>query len=227
MKKTKKLLAMIMTMSMILGTACMASAETNNGSAGTDVTGSGSTEAAIIDVEIPTTFTFKVDPFNTEGTGSSVTTTAMTIENKSNVPVEIQMTKLKGTSTGTNAATFATAPLTDSTDKNVFLWVGPVVPTFDKSSGDIASVKQSAYTEKTYSKNIVSATESQETISLGTLLQATYESGSYKETNAKGKMYIGINGAANSNSEKAWESADSIEVTATFNVVPKVVGSVK
>lgn len=217
-----------MTMGMVLGNGVLASAESNDGTSGTEVTGTGSTDPAIINVEIPTSFDFKVDPFNI-GKNGTVYSSAMTIENKSNVPVEIQMTKLKGEVAGDEAATLASAPiLADSTDKEAFLWVGPVLVTLDKSSGDITTVKPSLYDAKKYADNIVSDSESDKTISLGTLLEATYNEGSYVSTNqTRGKMYIGVNGSANTNSSTAWADDDKISVTATFNVIPKAVGTVK
>lgn len=215
----KKIISLCLSLGLVLGASTVAfAAETTK-----EVTGTGSVTEAIIDVEIPTEFEFQIDPFNIANNGK-VVTSAITIENKSNVPVEIQMSKLKGTVAG--SAKLVNAIEAESSTLDAFLWIGNVTPTFDKSSGDIISVKPGAtYSEAKNSKQVVTTEESSETISMGSLLQATYEDGSYTATNAKGKMYLGVMGDVNTVAD--WSEADSIQVTATFTVVPKVVGTVK
>lgn len=215
----KKIISLCLSLGLVLGASTVAfAAETTK-----EVTGTGSVTEAIIDVEIPTEFEFQIDPFNIANNGK-VVTSAITIENKSNVPVEIEMSKLKGTPAGN--VKLVNAISAESTDLDAFLWVGTVVPTFDKTSGDIISVKPgAAYSEAKNSKQVVTESESSEKISLGSLLQATYEGETYTATNAKGKMYLGVMGDVNSVLD--WSESDSIQVTATFTVVPKVVGTVK
>lgn len=221
----KKLISLLLTCGMVIGTSTVAFAASNDGSAGTDVTASGAVEVAIIDVEIPTAIDFKIDPYNIGGQGE-IATSVMTIENKSNVPVKIKMSKLKGTPGG-NANLVASAPAADSTSNDVFLWVGAVTPTFDKTSGDITSCKAAAYSEAKNQKQVVTTTEATEAVDMGSLIQATYVDGSYDSTNAKGKMYLGIIGDVNTYAEDGWTADDSVSVTATFSVEPQVVGSVK
>ena len=75
-------------------------------------------------------------------------------------------------------------------------------------------------------QQVVTGNEGTEVVSMGNLLEATYtEDGDYSATNAKGKMYLGVLGDVRT--VDGWAEDDGIEITATFSVQPKAVGSVK
>lgn len=226
----KKLISALLTMSIFLGTSSIAMAETIDNSSTTEaeLTVTGEVAPAIIDVEIPTTLGFKIDPFNV-GKGGKVNTSVMTIENKSNVPVEIQMSKLKGESNGElNLVESPEAVTNEGEGKDAFLWIGQLAVTPDKNEeGKFTSVKPlAAYNEAKNKQQVVTGNEGSEVVSMGNLLEATYdESGDYSATNAKGKMYLGVLGDVRT--VDGWAEDDGVEITATFSVQPKAVGSVK
>lgn len=226
----KKLISALLTMSIFLGTSSIAMAETIDNSSTTEaeLTVTGEVAPAIINVEIPTTLEFKIDPFNV-GKGGKVNTAVMTIENKSNVPVEIQMSKLKGESNGELNLVESPTEVTDEGDsKDAFLWIGQLAVTPDKNEeGKFTSVKPlAAYNEAKNKQQVVTGNEGNEVVSMGNLLEATYdESGDYSATNAKGKMYLGILGDVRT--VDGWAEEDGVEITATFSVQPKAVGSIK
>lgn len=226
----KKLVSALLTMSIFLGTSSVAMAATIDNSSATEaeLTVTGEVAPAIIDVEIPTTLGFKIDPFNI-GKGGKVNTSVMTIENKSNVPVEVQMSKLKGTPTGSLNLVDSPAELNnESENKDAFLWLGQLAVTPDKNEeGKFTSVKPlAAYSEAKNKQQVVTEIEGTEVVSMGNLLEATYnEDGNYSTTNAKGKMYLGVLGDVRT--VDGWAEDDGIEITATFSVQPKAVGSVK
>lgn len=226
----KKLISALLTMSIFLGTSSIAMAETIDNSSTTEaeLTVTGEVAPAIINVEIPTTLGFKIDPFNV-GKGGKVNTAVMTIENKSNVPVEIQMSKLKGESNGELNLVESPTEVTDEGDsKDAFLWIGQLAVTPDKNEeGKFTSVKPlAAYNEAKNKQQVVTGNEGNEVVSMGNLLEATYdESGDYSATNAKGKMYLGILGDVRT--VDGWAEEDGVEITATFSVQPKAVGSIK
>lgn len=226
----KKLISALLTMSIFLGTSSIAMAETIDNSSTTEaeLTVTGEVAPAIIDVEIPTTLGFKIDPFNI-GKAGKVNTSVMTIENKSNVPVEVQMSKLKGTASGDLNLVESPAEVTSEGDsKDAFLWIGQLAVTPDKNEeGKFTSVKPlSTYSEAKNKQQVVTEVEGSEVVSMGNLLEATYdESGDYSATNAKGKMYLGILGDVRT--VDGWAEEDGVEITATFSVQPKAVGSIK
>ncbi|MFR5265955.1 hypothetical protein [Clostridium sp.] len=226
----KKLISALLTMSIFLGTSSIAMAETIDNSSTTEaeLTVTGEVAPAIINVEIPTTLGFKIDPFNV-GKGGKVNTAVMTIENKSNVPVEIQMSKLKGESNGELNLVESPTEVTDEGDsKDAFLWIGQLAVTPDKNEeGKFTSVKPLvAYNEAKNKQQVVTGNEGSEVVSMGNLLEATYtEDGDYSATNAKGKMYLGILGDVRT--VDGWAEEDGVEITATFKVQPKAVGSIK
>lgn len=226
----KKLISALLTMSIFLGTSSIAMAETIDNSSTTeaDLTVTGEVAPAIIDVEIPTTLGFKIDPFNV-GKAGKVNTSVMTIENKSNVPVEVQMSKLKGSVSGDLNLVESPTEVTDEGDsKDAFLWIGQLAVTPDKNEeGKFTSVKPlGAYNEAKNKQQVVTEVEGSEVVSMGNLLEATYtEDGDYSATNAKGKMYLGVLGDVRT--VDGWAEEDGVEITATFKVQPKAVGSVK
>ncbi|WP_055071327.1 hypothetical protein [Clostridium massiliamazoniense] len=226
----KKLISALLTMSIFLGTSSIAMAETIDNSTTTEaeLTVTGEVAPAIINVEIPTTLGFKIDPFNI-GKAGKVNTSVMTIENKSNVPVEIQMSKLKGSASGDLNLVESPAEVTNEGDsKDAFLWIGQLAVTPDKNEeGKFTSVKPlGAYNEAKNKQQVVTGTEGSEVVSMGSLVEATYdEEGDYSATNAKGKMYLGILGDVRT--VDGWAEEDGVEITATFTVQPKAVGSIK
>lgn len=226
----KKLISALLTMSIFLGTSSIAMAETIDNSSTTEaeLTVTGEVAPAIIDVEIPTTLGFKIDPFNV-GKAGKVNTSVMTIENKSNVPVEVQMSKLKGSVSGDLNLVESPTEVTDEGEgKDAFLWIGQLAVTPDKNEeGKFTSVKPlGAYNEAKNKQQVVTGNEGTEVVSMGNLLEATYtEDGDYSATNAKGKMYLGVLGDVRT--VDGWAEDDGIEITATFSVQPKAVGSVK
>ena len=226
----KKLISALLTMSIFLGTSSIAMAETIDNSSTTeaDLTVTGEVAPAIIDVEIPTTLGFKIDPFNV-GKAGKVNTSVMTIENKSNVPVEVQMSKLKGSVSGDLNLVESPTEVTDEGDsKDAFLWIGQLAVTPDKNEeGKFTSVKPLvAYNEAKNKQQVVTKVEGSEVVSMGNLLEATYtEDGDYSATNAKGKMYLGVLGDVRT--VDGWAEEDGVEITATFKVQPKAVGSIK
>ncbi len=226
----KKLISALLTMSIFLGTSSIAMAETIDNSSTTEaeLTVTGEVAPAIIDVEIPTTLGFKIDPFNV-GKAGKVNTSVMTIENKSNVPVEVQMSKLKGSVSGDLNLVESPTEVTDEGEgKDAFLWIGQLAVTPDKNEeGKFTSVKPlGAYNEAKNKQQVVTGNEGTEVVSMGNLLEATYtEDGDYSATNAKGKMYLGVLGDVRT--VDGWAEDDGVEITATFSVQPKAVGSVK
>ena len=226
----KKLISALLTMSIFLGTSSIAMAETIDNSSTTEaeLTVTGEVAPAIIDVEIPTTLGFKIDPFNV-GKAGKVNTSVMTIENKSNVPVEVQMSKLKGSVSGDLNLVESPTEVTDEGEgKDAFLWIGQLAVTPDKNEeGKFTSVKPlGAYNEAKNKQQVVTGNEGTEVVSMGNLLEATYtEDGDYSATNAKGKMYLGVLGDVRT--VDGWAEDDGVEITATFSVRPKAVGSVK
>ncbi len=226
----KKLISALLTMSIFLGTSSIAMAETIDNSSTTEaeLTVTGEVAPAIINVEIPTTLGFKIDPFNV-GKAGKVNTSVMTIENKSNVPVEVQMSKLKGSVSGDLNLVESPTEVTDEGEgKDAFLWIGQLAVTPDKNEeGKFTSVKPlGAYNEAKNKQQVVTGNEGTEVVSMGNLLEATYtEDGDYSATNAKGKMYLGVLGDVRT--VDGWAEEDGVEITATFSVQPKAVGSIK
>lgn len=228
----KKLVSALLTMSIFLGTSSVAMAATIDNSTTTEaeLTVTGEVAPAIINVEIPTSLGFKIDPFNI-GKGGKVNTAVMTIENKSNVPVEIQMSNLKGTPSTSGALKLVESPselTNEGNSKDAFLWIGQLAVTPDKNEeGKFTSVKPlSTYNEAKNKQQVVTKTKGTETVSMGNLLEATYnEEGNYSATNAKGKMYLGVLGDVRT--VEGWTDKDGVAITATFSVQPKAVGSIK
>ena len=172
----KKLISALLTMSIFLGTSSIAMAETIDNSSTTEaeLTVTGEVAPAIINVEIPTTLEFKIDPFNV-GKGGKVNTAVMTIENKSNVPVEIQMSKLKGESNGELNLVESPTEVTDEGDsKDAFLWIGQLAVTPDKNEeGKFTSVKPlAAYNEAKNKQQVVTGNEGNEVVRYGKFIRS-------------------------------------------------------
>lgn len=125
--RVKKVLAMLMTATMLVGATSVVSAanteitEANNGAYSAEASGTSTTEVPIIKVSVPTTVDFHLDPYKLmDGATSQISSEVQYIKSESNVPLNVSMTMQATDVTG---ITFATAKLKgNETTKSVFAW---------------------------------------------------------------------------------------------------------
>lgn len=234
--KMKKIIAALMTATMVMSVGVVASASatsnatinatTNATQSGSQtIEGTGDVKSPIISVNMPTKFTFLIDPYGINGAGT-IASPKINIENKSNVNVDVKLTsmkaKMQNTASGA-AADGVNGPLIQGADwgaddavlggvKGLYLWIGGYGATFNAEKDAEKVVTDVSGTEIPLSG----------TTSMGILGKATYnEDNEWQSSDStNGTLTIGVNGKANT--QAVWGDKDGVDVTPTFSIVPTI-----
>ena len=220
MKMAKKFGAMLLVASMMIsGSAVFAAITTpttgevasQTGAAvaeGVTVTATGETLGATIDINMPTTMDFIINPYGLEDE-AQIISPELTIENCGDTDVQVTLSNLTADiTTGANgtAATLATA-LVDpakSTKKEIFLFLQP-----QDAEGNYAE-----FNSKTDAGKVVKATGFK-AIALDKLAKPAN-----KDADG-GKLTMKLMGNANGNA--TWTADDKVVVTPVFTFAPCVI----
>lgn len=235
--KMKKIMAVLMTAAMVMSTGVIASADTAPATgvttgavtgSSTSMEGVGDIDAPVINVEMPTKFTFLIDPYKIEKAGQIVSPD-LTITNKSNVNVDIRLAKMYAayqndfTGKEDKQPIIQTAPWTVGgegnpmgTSKTLYLFLNKK-NTALAEDGTEAEKVISAVNPKSVSVTDGTAILSG-TTSMGILGKATYDKGAFKTIGEKGTLTLAMQGQANE--DAVWESTDGVNVTPTFDIIP-------
>lgn len=230
--KFKKILTTILATTMVMSFGVIASADatstaTITATSAATAAGSQSIEAngdvksPIISVEMPTKFTFLIDPYGINESGT-VASPKINIVNKSDVNIDIKLVSMKAAmqnkesgavADGVNGPLLQPAAWEDDaamgTTKAVFLWIGGYGATFNAEKDAEKVVTDISGTDIPLSG----------TTSMGILGKAKYNNGAFDTIDdTNGTLTIGVNGKSNSGA--VWGDKDGVDITPTFSIVP-------
>lgn len=225
MKMAKKFGAMILAASMMVcgsaifakdvtvgaSTATADNAEIQESAAtaeGVTVTAKGETVGATININMPTSMTYIINPYNLEEQ-AQIISPELTITNYGDTDVQVTLNGLSAlTSEG---VTLATAPVdqTKSTKKEIFLFLQTKSADVDKPYAE--------YDSKTDAGKVVKASGFK-AVALDKLAKATKND---KDETVGGSMTMKLMGSANGN--MTWTATDVVTVTPVFTFAPCVI----
>lgn len=220
--KLKKMLSAILALTMVLALSVPAFAETNDGTAATNLEISGTVTPATIAVEIPATGSVVVNPYKMEvtdpknPTGAKITNQIVSatqyIENKGKVAVQVSASVTGTASTGVTFATAkhegATKPVTT---KSVFMYF-EIGRTDDDSTEPTWNAN--GYDSKLNTQILVG------TKAVAKTTMVTLAAGDGTDGQAKGFAAFRLAGDANPTPTTAWANTDTVTVNIAFTVLP-------
>lgn len=206
MKMNKRIMSLVLALGLMTSASSIFAADVTDlaGLAEAEVVVSGSVTLPTIKVTLPTSATFKIDPFNVAGEGQ-IASTEFKVINESDVAVDVVLNEYKvNIDAATSKVVLATTPTISATSvkNDVFLRIEAA-----KGTDDYA-----AFDAKKDAKKIVKVGKGLNE-NLGTLA-AKPESGDAEE------LRMQFAGAVNSN--VVWTADDTIEVTPVFKISPQV-----
>lgn len=224
----KKVLASVLAMSMVFGTALSVQAADSTiknpddtGVYGAELEGSSTAQVPTIEVVVPGALSgIVINPYEmgvdtdtdgTDDTWDSVISVPGDITNKSNVPISVNIASLQAKADeGSEAVIAATAPTDKITTKSVFLYM----ELKDENTADW----QASYNAKNATQLIVGGTKASTKLDVIKL-----EAGDQGETKANFK----IAGSVASKPAKAWASTDTVTLSVKFTFTPQIAGEPK
>lgn len=220
MKMAKKFGAMLLAASMMIcGSAVFAidaptvgevasqTGETVSG--GVKVTATGETVGATIDINMPTSMEFIINPYGLEDK-EQIISPELTITNMGDTDVQVSLSELSATITGDAVLAAAPVDQTKSTKKEIFLFL--------KTKSADAENPYVAYDSKTDAGKVVKASGFK-AVALDKLAKATKND--KDETVNGGSTTMKLMGSANGN--MTWTETDVVTVAPVFTFAPCVI----
>lgn len=216
----KKLIALslsgAMALSMALSCSTVASADVvstpdADGVYSQDVTVDTTVKVPTISVDVPTTASIAINPYNlaydVDGTEytDSIVSVEQTITNESDVAVSVGATAKAVASNGSGVVLATAALKGTETTKSVFAYL-ELAP---KAAADTPGTYSDTYNSKSANQLVLGKEASKSDM-------ITLEAGDTAPTYAGFKVI----GSAASKPAKAWTAADTVDVTLTFNINP-------
>lgn len=193
------------------------------GVTGYSVVAEGTTVLPTINVEMPTSHTFKINPYEIGGTEDSpiesqINSTVAAIVNKSDIAIDVELKSAAVTFGGaakTKASLVTKAAIETSTAKGVYIELLAEVAEAG-ADGTESNAYPEFSTEESGNAVAVPITAKVTATKLGTIEAAEYESGALKSGGSVSTLYLKYDGETVTNPAAGWAKDDAVNVSSVY-----------
>lgn len=221
MKSVRALLAAILAASAIsaTGVTAFAAATTitapstptqSDVSSDTTVVATGTTQAPVISVNVPTSMNYILNPYQITGK-QQILAPNFTIENKSDVPLKVMVSNCKTSTEPTDVKLITKEPTATSKEKEAYIYLRATV-------GDAVGTEKFTAASATKAGDIVVATGDMK----APVLLAALTAGDGAASKDGGKATATFQGKLSAPEDKLWAASDKFDITVTYKFIPQM-----
>lgn len=222
MKSVRALLAAILAASAISATGVTAFAaattitapstptQSDVSSDSATVVATGTTQAPVISVNVPTSMTYILNPYQITGK-QQILAPNFTIENKSDVPLKVMVSDCKTSTAPADVKLITKEPTATSKEKEAYIYLRATV-------GDAVGTEKFTAASATKAGDIVVATADMK----APVLLAALTAGDGAASKDGGKATATFQGKLSAPEEKLWAASDKFDITVTYKFIPQM-----